>query len=77
MFCDDGGAAAAAVTAAKAAAAETEGKCLDVDDDADGHTEDRRNHITPGLNGTQEGEIESIKTEINKSKMYKNSCYDN
>lgn len=43
MFCDDGGGgAAAAVTAANAAAAETEGKCLDVDDDADGHTEDRR-----------------------------------
>ena len=41
MFCDDGG-AAAAVTAANAATAETEGKCLDVDDDADGHTEDRR-----------------------------------
>lgn len=38
MFCDDGAAAAAA----NAAAAETEGKCLDVDDDADGHTEDRR-----------------------------------
>ena len=48
--------------------------CRRVPDQSDYNS---RPHITPGLNRTQAGEIASIKTEINKSKMYKNSCYDN